>query len=330
MVASHSHPVDHHHSFHASESYKRTSDTVHSIEKDLGSNHGDKVNSETRNKIYGELDKLRKTDGKNFDEDLKEVNARLQHDGYLPNLFLVENDSKHPGDASSAVGPTGTNGFHLSKTFYETPLAKKGQKVDQSAPAAAPLAPGEVSQGTWAQQNPSAPVGSTGGDGGYSGGSTPIGGSDVQSSPVDQTAPTLNASAGSTEGLQNNQQLVSEIQQALQLLNAQRAAEGLPPIADNQANETAILQIIAHESGGNANAQNNSDSNAAAGDPSRGLMQTIGTTFSSYHVKGTSNNIFDPVANIAAGVNYAVNRYGSLQNVPGVKALDSGGQYVGY
>ena len=128
----------------------------------------------------------------------------------------------------------------------------------------------------------------------------------------------------------SNPQLVSEIGQALQLLNAQRAAEGLPPIPDNAANEKAILQIIQHESSGNPNAQNNTDSNAAAGDPSRGLMQTIGTTFSSNHVKGTSNNIFDPVANIAAGVNYAVNRYGSLQNVPGVKALDSGGSYVGY
>lgn len=88
--------------------------------------------------------------------------------------------------------------------------------------------------------------------------------------------------------------------------------------------------IIGHESGGNPNAINLSDSNAAAGDPSRGLMQTIGSTFAAYHAPGTSTNIYDPVANIAAGIRYIERVYGSIDNVPGVRSVRGGGAYLPY
>ncbi|MFN7132525.1 MAG: transglycosylase SLT domain-containing protein [Myxococcales bacterium] len=91
----------------------------------------------------------------------------------------------------------------------------------------------------------------------------------------------------------------------------------------------AIALIIRHESGGNPNAQNNWDSNAAAGTPSIGLMQTIGPTFNAYKLPG-HGNIRDPVDNIIAGVRYAVARYGSVSNVPGVRAVRAGRAYVGY
>lgn len=64
------------------------------------------------------------------------------------------------------------------------------------------------------------------------------------------------------------------------------------------------------ESGGNPNAINLWDINAQRGDPSRGLMQTIGSTFAAYHIPGTSSNIYDPLANIAAAINYAKHVYG--------------------
>lgn len=73
--------------------------------------------------------------------------------------------------------------------------------------------------------------------------------------------------------------------------------------------------LIGRESGGNPNAINLWDSNAAAGHPSQGLMQTIPGTFQAYHQAGTSWNILDPVANIAAGINYIKARYGSIFNV---------------
>lgn len=91
------------------------------------------------------------------------------------------------------------------------------------------------------------------------------------------------------------------------------------------------LETIAHyESGDNPNAINLTDSNAAAGDPSRGLMQTIMSTFLAYHEPGTSMNIFDPVANIAAAINYIKARYGTVASVPGIRSLAHGGPYVGY
>jgi len=71
-----------------------------------------------------------------------------------------------------------------------------------------------------------------------------------------------------------------------------------------------VLYQMQTESGGNQAAINLTDINAQEGDPSRGLMQVIGTTFSEYHWPGTSGNIYDPLANIAAALNYARNVYG--------------------
>lgn len=91
------------------------------------------------------------------------------------------------------------------------------------------------------------------------------------------------------------------------------------------------LETIAmHESGGNPNAENDWDSNAAAGDPSRGLMQTIMSTFNAYRLGSLSSNIFDPVSNIAAGIRYIQSRYGGIGSVPGLVSMAHGGGYVGY
>lgn len=82
-----------------------------------------------------------------------------------------------------------------------------------------------------------------------------------------------------------------------------------------------VLRQISSESGGNPNAINLTDINAQMGDPSRGLLQTIGSTFAAYHVAGTSENIYDPLANIAAAINYAAHVYGP--------SLMSGGMGLG-
>lgn len=66
-----------------------------------------------------------------------------------------------------------------------------------------------------------------------------------------------------------------------------------------------VLYQMQTESAGNANAINLTDINAQLGDPSKGLMQVIGATFQMWHVPGTSWNIYDPLANIAAALNYA-------------------------
>jgi SLT domain-containing protein len=89
-----------------------------------------------------------------------------------------------------------------------------------------------------------------------------------------------------------------------------------------------VLYQMQTESGGNPNAINLTDINARMGDPSRGLLQTIGSTFSAFHVPGTSMNIFDPLANVAAAINYALHTYGPTL-MRGGMGIGSGHGYAG-
>lgn len=75
-----------------------------------------------------------------------------------------------------------------------------------------------------------------------------------------------------------------------------------------------LLRRMNQESGGNPNAINLTDINARNGTPSKGLMQVIDPTFASYHDPRLSGNIYDPSANIASSIRYAMSRYGSLAN----------------
>lgn len=99
------------------------------------------------------------------------------------------------------------------------------------------------------------------------------------------------------------------------------------PVSDADAQN--IWNIIQHESGGNPTVINNWDSNAAAGHPSKGLMQCIDSTFDAHKLPG-HNDIYNPVDNIIAGVRYSIDRYGSIGNVPGLQSMSRGGHYQGY
>ncbi|MGF1400242.1 tape measure protein [Streptococcus infantarius] len=84
-------------------------------------------------------------------------------------------------------------------------------------------------------------------------------------------------------------------------------ANGIEPTAFRVSK---ILATIKRESNGNPNAQNNWDSNALAGHPSIGLMQTIGPTFEAYKHAG-HNNIRNGYDNLLAAINYIKQRYGT-------------------
>lgn len=71
-----------------------------------------------------------------------------------------------------------------------------------------------------------------------------------------------------------------------------------------------LLTMGKRESANNPRAVNLWDSNARAGIPSKGWMQTIEPTFNAHWRPGTSRNIFDPVANAAAAIHYVMTRYG--------------------
>jgi hypothetical protein len=91
-----------------------------------------------------------------------------------------------------------------------------------------------------------------------------------------------------------------------------------------------LATIAQKESGGNPNAQNNWDSNAAAGIPSKGLFQTIEPTFRAYALPGYDKDIFEPISNSIAAIRYILSRYGDVWHVPGIAAMAAGKPYIGY
>ena len=130
----------------------------------------------------------------------------------------------------------------------------------------------------------------------------------------DMVAPACNGSQPPA-----TDQVTAWIEQALQVMNM--------PADPDTIQDLQI--IIMHESGGDPNAVNLTDSNAQAGTPSKGLMQCIQPTFDQWHME-PYDNIFGPVDSIIAGTRYAISRYGSLDGVPGVIAVKAGQPYVGY
>ncbi|MER7718450.1 transglycosylase SLT domain-containing protein [Streptomyces flaveolus] len=94
-----------------------------------------------------------------------------------------------------------------------------------------------------------------------------------------------------------------------------REARSIMAKHDIPGTYSGIHRNIIRESSGNPKAINNWDINAINGIPSKGLLQVIPPTFKAYHVPGTSWDIYDPVANIAAACNYAADKYGSMDNV---------------
>jgi hypothetical protein len=112
------------------------------------------------------------------------------------------------------------------------------------------------------------------------------------------------------------------IQQALAVLRENG-------VDTSQIDPSHLAAIIAHESAGDPHAINLWDSNYTAGHPSKGIMQTIDSTFSAYAVAG-HGDIWNPVDNIVAATRYAIDTYGSVGNVPGIQGVQSGTGYVGY
>lgn len=107
-------------------------------------------------------------------------------------------------------------------------------------------------------------------------------------------------------------------------------AEALQILDLPQSLAPGVKKVIMAESGGNPRAINNWDSNARAGTPSQGLMQTIPSTFRAFvHDDLADRSISDPVANITAGVNYMIATYGVDTLESGGRSNNSGG-YIGY
>jgi SLT domain-containing protein len=104
--------------------------------------------------------------------------------------------------------------------------------------------------------------------------------------------------------------------QHLAIIDAALKAAGVPPPGTKATWEAGMNTLIQRESGWNASAINNWDSNAKAGHPSQGLTQTIPSTFNAYVPASLRDRgILDPVANAAASIRYIVANYGNISNV---------------
>ncbi|MFT9183393.1 MAG: tape measure protein [Lacticaseibacillus paracasei] len=90
----------------------------------------------------------------------------------------------------------------------------------------------------------------------------------------------------------------------------------------------AWLRVIQRESNGNPNAINLWDSNAKAGIPSMGLVQTIGPTFNAYKFPG-HNDVYNGYDDLLAGIHYMKAIYGSgssaFARVSGPEGYANGG-----
>ena len=100
-------------------------------------------------------------------------------------------------------------------------------------------------------------------------------------------------------------------------INAALDARGVTdPVARKRWHD-GYMTLTGRESGHNGSVVNVSDSNAhgarmsdgAPANSSRGPAQCIPSTFAGYHQPGTSTSIYEPVANIAASMNYVMDRY---------------------
>lgn len=96
----------------------------------------------------------------------------------------------------------------------------------------------------------------------------------------------------------------------------------------SSANLSAMLRRMDQESSGNARAINNWDSNARRGTPSKGLMQVIQPTFDRHKEPGYGN-IWAPLHNMLASINYTLAAYPSLQAGWNRKGGYAGGGIVG-
>jgi uncharacterized protein YukE len=295
---------------------------------------------------YGALDKVAEalTSAKSYvqtrcDQALSEINTWIRNhkdadqaelDAYTKGVCgEVAGDLRKHLDGTEAVlsaaAGTLTSAASPASTFSSIPdpntqpfTPQPGQRIEWT-----PTPPSQTTPSGGAD-NPPPGSGSNGTGGGPSGGGGggASGGGSTGGGGGGGGGGSLGSSGGPPAGGPPPGNVQEWIKQAIEILRQNG-------VNVSEADAQYIWQIIQHESGGNPKAINLWDSNAAAGHPSKGLMQCIDSTFNAHKLSG-HNDIWNPVDNIIAGVRYSVSRYGSLGNVPGIKAIHSGGGYVGY
>ncbi len=234
-----------------------------------------KKNPHDFSQVFSELERLRGAHPKDFRQELESINKELHKKGFLPHLRIIEDDYAGKGSRTGAE-----HGYAIVADDKQNP---PGNRTVYSTSHHSPHESERLRQSYhhmryrhghyngWEQSA----EGSGGSDGGLSrqaiGGHVPVG---ARKELIDM---------------------------ALKLAGV--------PITP--ATEAAVNKIVTRESGWNPNITNTWDSNARAGHPSTGLMQTIPGTFKRFALHGYDSNIHDPLSNLIAGIRYAEHTYGS-------------------
>lgn len=220
--------------------------------------------------VFKELDQLREKDGNHIAKDLKAINNRLHEDGLLRKDLNIIRDDRH-GEQGWAV---------ISEDQGNKELGRRNRTMVSTShdPHQSDTLKHQY-QGMHYRR------------GHYSGWHQSVEGGGGAHGGFDKSAVGGHVPDGARREL---------IEKALKLA-------GVPVTEQNIA---AVNKIVTRESGWNPNITNNWDSNAKAGHPSTGLMQTIPSTFKAFALPGMNNNIHDPLSNLVAGIRYAEKTYG--------------------
>jgi phage-related protein len=246
--------------------------------------------------VYGELDDLKKADGANFAKNLQQINEQLHNNGELQSptaghhLHIIQN-----GNGYSVIDDASDNAQHNavvsnSHESRESPDSENFYKHMKH-----PYSGHNAGRGP-------------GSGGGYDRGAS-------------------HERVPGHSHLDRQSRMLVPTEQRKELIDKALELAGLPI---NGQNEEMINTIIQNESSWNANSLNDWDINAKQGQPTQGLMQTRPDVFDKFAVQGYNSNVLDPLSNIVAGIRYAEDRYGSLDNVPGIKSIRNGGGYKPY
>jgi len=123
---------------------------------------------------------------------------------------------------------------------------------------------------------------------------------EIYTAGINQRLQSVQGSPGGAPGAMPGGDVDAWLTQALQITGQYSAA-----------NLSALRGRAMQESNGNPLAQNNWDSNAKKGIPSKGLLQTIDPTFQAHALPGMQD-IWNPVHNAVAAIRYMLTRYGHI------------------
>ncbi|OHT95571.1 hypothetical protein BKG71_23055 [Mycobacteroides chelonae] len=239
-------------------------------------------------------------------EDIRKHTGTLPTTPHSPNGATSAHDPNTPSTPTGGKPADNNLAAHLPTETSTAAAATTHTTMDPSTMASAANAIPAAAGTLPAMMGPAM---------GLPAGAAPLGGmlaplmqSAASNAPSTDTSRSPGTPAHNTHSVSTPRTVDEAIDGALDALN-------ITDPEDRQRWLNGYRTLIFRESSNEIDAIANGDSNATGPmmpdggyqGSSRGLTQVTPGTFHSYHVPGTSDDIFEPVANIAASMNYVIN-----------------------